>query len=1446
MAGINDRYLTEHKLFRIRNKRIIALFPLIAILVAIVVFWCLKLVGITVTSDALCELEEHTHISTCYADNELICFKPEHTHSSECFPDRTTDIETAEDWTKSFADVTITNNVAHNLASVASSQVGYKESTLNYEYDASAEKNSYSRYGEWYGNPYGNWNTMFVSFCINYANIKDSDALEQASAEAMRSAWSDKKLYLSAEKYMGATGDVVFFDTDGDNKADRTGITTYSSENMLIVVEGDVEGAVESIVYRNTDTVLGFGKTSGLSPEKNITYTDDNQSGTDTISTAELTGRLNRYIPDDAPERTTFNLRRTFRMQSVYDSEPLVMMAAANEDIIYTSHLEGEVVNAVFKQTTGESLTYGDTVYVGQTYIVSLEFSEINTGTEWVQFRHDEDGYLTYHIPDNLECDAFDSWHPISAKTENGTIQDVGEYFVDEDGLLRVKFFEDSNGQNFVDKYANVDFTIDFSATVESSLSGSNTDIVFSDKININLAVDGGAGFNTQKEIGAYDPETNTVEYTISVIGDHGLVRDLVINDDIWEKHYALRDTIVITDLNGNILDPQPVVSDHPNQYITGGFSISGFPAFSKGEGFLIKYKAAIYDELLSQTEVGLWNGLDSSGKDSNGNTVTSWAEAWDNIQLEKMEKDGKQTVLTDNNGNSVPAVEWEIAIRKSASNIQGSIVVDTLGEGLEYYQGKPIRVKCYDEWGGALPDAYIDWSDVTVNGNTMTFALPNCYSCTIIYYTTYEDLDENDLRTYTNNAKVTINGVEQETNASADVVGFIPRVVKSASGDDGEYVYFKIEADIPSVIKDRGRFFLTDHMAFWGYNNAEGHLYVENMPEDIVITATTESGQTITFSPYTDGGATENTYKLIYPSGGVLTHSFDILFNTADDTTDSSKWILDEESVLTITYKIPFDAKTGTEWEGELTGDKTLEDVLLEGYKLSNEAYLTYMNDVQGTGTASYEYSPKITKESLVNDDGTIDYTVIFNNTVPGSGGNDGYVDGTVDVAYFNDTFDERLEYVPGSLVVTCYSPWQKELWLAQYKYYGEVTGNSFSISSRDLVFYDYNEAANAYGWNSLSGAATFREYYHWINAGGRFVFTYTLKVKDEYLVTTDHARFHLDNTAEFTWGPDGTSGPVTESSEYETGLIGKQVVQEDSKLLFQVHINRSALDILPGSDTLTIEDTMTSNLSVYWESIRLTYLAEDGQWIDFNSAESDYTYTITYDPALNMLTFIVPDSLHIIIDYTTLITKSGLVSVNNAVRIDGKAEVSDVIDALFRVKEHSGDASGSNHEITLIKQDGLTNEPLPGATFLLYGPMGDPDAVRPADVSQTITTEDGTVLKFIGSYSTGVDGIVDIETQYLTPGGPYAFVELIAPEGYELLESPTYFYFYEDDPNGYIQTVTTLIAIENFSGSFLIPETGGLGSFNTAIIGFALIATPILYSFIRRKRERRFGKIS
>ncbi len=1459
MENVSNDYLGKHKKFRADSKKLAMFFIISAFIVAIVVFWWLKLVGITVTGEAFCGLDEHTHGEECYnselvcgydetdttdetGDSEavtedvhvhtdgcysksLICKKAEHTHSAECFPDKTADVESVSDWLSTFKNVKITNNIPENLIAVATTQVGYKESESNFEFDSEGNKNGYTRYGEWYGNPYGKWNATFVSFCLHYSNINNCDELKASGAESLRLAWSGRGVYSPKGEYEAQRGDVLFTDADGDGTADTVGIILSTDSKGFLVITGDSNDKVETVSVENSDAVIGFGRTGELHFAKDTEYKTETEEPT--TATTEI-------------EKKPVAPLKLFS-----SSAP---SAAADAKIEYTTDLTRLLASAEIKTLEGVPVVDGSTVYIGQHYVVSLRFVEDNSGDEWLQFGHNEQHYLTYQLPSNIHCDPFTQWHPITATLEDGTVMDVGRYFIDENGFLRITFDDDENGVCFGHRYTNADVTIDFTATVGSTQSGDSAKVEFNDQIHVDVDIDDKAEMKVTKTHGSYDGVNNTIDYQIRIEATKAVIKDLVVPDDIWERHHALKDTIVVTDLKGNVLDPQPTIgAGSPGA--TGGFTLTGFPDFAAGEGYIINYKSSINDDLLGQEEVGLWNGVYPYGSNASGEPVNGEAQDWVNVELNKIEKEGNQSVLTDANGNIVPVIEWEIEIKKSDENLQGTVLIDTLGHGLEYYTGQPIKIKRYDHNGDRLNDTTLSWDDVEIVDNSMSFALPDGHRFVIVYYTTYEELKDGEHKHYTNQAKVTINNREEVAGGEADVVGFIPRINKSASGNDGEYVYFNIEADIPAVIKDWGSFFLTDLAAFWSYNdNSEGYLYVENIPEDLVITAETDSGRVISFTPYVAGGPTENTYIIISPAEGNQHHSFNVLFNTSEKTYDSSKWILNEDATLTVSYKIPFDAKTGVEWTGELQGDKTLEDVLLDGYKLANEAYLNYTDIIRATASTTYEYKPTITKKSVVNDDGTIDYTVVFYNTVPGSHGDEGYLSSATSIN-FTDTFDEKLEYVEGSLTVTCYDPWRTNLWLNKYQYNGSADGNSLDVSGTELVFKEYNYAGAQYNpdGSELWGTwLAYREnYLEYCNAmrGGEHVFTYKLKLKDEYLNGTDENRFELDNTAELFWDGDKSSGPASDTVEIKTGLLDKQAVQENNKLKFDIHINRQALDILEGSDTLTIEDTMTENLSVYWDSIKLYYEDDNGNWVDFDDTADNYTYTVTYDQTSNKLTFVVPDEVHIRIDYNTLVTQSGKVSVNNMVKVDGKAEVTDIYDANFTVQEHSGGATGSMHNFTLIKQDGDTDERLGNVTFHLYGPMPNPDAVLPEGVAKNITTDSGKALGYIGTYTTGADGTKVIESQYLTQGGPYALIEKDPPEGYIKLTKPVYFYFYNDDPNGIIQTVTTLIVVENYTYGFVLPETGGMGILPTAIIGISLTAFPVLYSIIRRKRERRFS---
>ena len=232
---------------------------------------------------------------------------------------------------------------------------------------------------------------------------------------------------------------------------------------------------------------------------------------------------------------------------------------------------------------------------------------------------------------------------------------------------------------------------------------------------------------------------------------------------------------------------------------------------FAAGDGYLIKYKSSIYDAYLGGESVSLWNGIDANGNDSNGNNIYRWAEDWDEFELEKMAKGGKQAVIEDADGNFISVIEWDVGIRKHNSDLHGTVVIDTLGEGLEYYTQEPIYVVRYDEWGYRLSDVYIDWSQVTITENSMSFELPSGFAFDIVYYTTYNPLAEGEQKEFSNSVSATINGKHEQVGGTADVIGFVPYLTKSASGDDGEYIYFTIEADVPAIISGWGNFYITD-----------------------------------------------------------------------------------------------------------------------------------------------------------------------------------------------------------------------------------------------------------------------------------------------------------------------------------------------------------------------------------------------------------------------------------------------------------------------------------------------------------------------------------------------------------------------------------------------------------------------------------------------------------
>lgn len=204
-----------------------------------------------------CGKDAHTHGEACRDENgELVCGTEEHTHSLACYADPGADVETAELWERTFAGVTLTGNWRQDTLAIAETQLGYAESTKNYVVAENGETvKGYTRYGAWCGEPYGDWNVMFLTFCLHYAGVEGVPPDRDCGGWV--TSWADA--FEPAQSHTPAVGDLVLFDRDGDGTADRAGLVAQTTDSGFAAMEGDAEDAVGLLTYGADDPgILGY------------------------------------------------------------------------------------------------------------------------------------------------------------------------------------------------------------------------------------------------------------------------------------------------------------------------------------------------------------------------------------------------------------------------------------------------------------------------------------------------------------------------------------------------------------------------------------------------------------------------------------------------------------------------------------------------------------------------------------------------------------------------------------------------------------------------------------------------------------------------------------------------------------------------------------------------------------------------------------------------------------------------------------------------------------------------------------------------------------------------------------------------------------------------------------------------------------------------------------
>lgn len=433
----------------------------------------------------------HHHTDACYTE-ELVCTIPEHHHTVECLADTQADVETAEEW-QAAANVALNGNWAEDLLTVAKSQLDYQQSDKNFKLDVEDQQvlRGYSRYGAWYGNPYGAWDVMFLSYCLHFAGVPQTVVPQRAGVMALHSDLRGSQWLTDADGSTARPGDIVIYNTltteqvavdessygialldldeDPDTAAQLTApepqvdTRTVTTETVgvvsavdpdagtLTVISGNVDGKVAEVPAAMSDVTSVISVTGAYAAETTAAAPEDPAG-----SQEELDGSYALLEDEDGFGAT---------VDWVGDADPYgIALLAAGDD----HDLKTWITDVNYEKTTDgktwTSIGAGSVTVDSGTHVrVNLKYT-VKPGV-----LTPTNNTLTYQLPKGLPMPDVVTGNIVdeSDKDKAGNAKVVGSFTVDTDGKVTLTFTD----EKFIgtDEKGGLPFTGTFKAAVTAS-----------------------------------------------------------------------------------------------------------------------------------------------------------------------------------------------------------------------------------------------------------------------------------------------------------------------------------------------------------------------------------------------------------------------------------------------------------------------------------------------------------------------------------------------------------------------------------------------------------------------------------------------------------------------------------------------------------------------------------------------------------------------------------------------------------------------------------------------------------------------------------------------------------------------------------------------------------------------------------------------------------------
>ena len=542
------------------------------------------------------EPEVHHHTEECYK-KVLTCTRPEHTHTLECLANWGADVEGRDDWDKYGEG--LSDCWTSDLVQVAVEQLGYTESEKNFTVDEALgeaiDVHHYTRYGQWYGNPYAAWDVMFVSFCQHYAGIPKEIIPQRAGLFALRTDLeAAHPEYLTEGGAKAAEGQIVtYYNSDGE---ETIGIVEAADEETgeLTVISGAVNGKVAEVVIQRADITNTILVTQAWADYYG--FLDDDEPDTD----EEPEDPSDSEDPDEELKDEDFAAEEQPKADSVVMHAPAkapakapVLAAGAAGSSVDLATLNPTVTTLIqdpanpknwIKMREGHKVTEGDNIRI------EAEFTT-NTNTFYKA-----DGTHTNVLHYDLGVKLSKELSNLAIMKKPGDVK-VGTFSVTEDGKVTLTF-DETNPDFSLNAAFDAYFYLEMNATMQGSgekenvhFPGMGEDVTIYRKRDVTVkksAITGeGVGF---------DEKGYFIAYKVDITTENGTGTEIDLHDEMKQADLTGsydKDSFVVTDQDGKTVpfDQTQLRIDTTKKT----FDLK-LPKLEKGKSYTLTYKYRVDD----------------------------------------------------------------------------------------------------------------------------------------------------------------------------------------------------------------------------------------------------------------------------------------------------------------------------------------------------------------------------------------------------------------------------------------------------------------------------------------------------------------------------------------------------------------------------------------------------------------------------------------------------------------------------------------------------------------------------------------------------------------------------------------------------------------------------------------------------------------------------------